>query len=375
MARASTRSQRQPSQSQQPRGTQRASQSQRSQRARVEEEEADDDDDAMLDEDGDGANEGLERMANDLVRLALFSEQRRVPFRRDDISKKVLGPKSRAFGEVYTRAQEILRKTFGMEIVELLARTEAEDSNTQKEMEAMNVKKKSTATGTKTFILRSILEPGLIEAANQQDGELFAVEQGEKLVSSDDEVEQDNAVGTRSVGSIFAWHSGDQLGSIGILYVILALILVNGRNMSDNQLRANMKTLNLVPTASVPFSNQSTHQDLTIDGHLNQLIRQGFLERYRAGEAKGAKKRGRAPAPTQGDDSANTTEWRWGPRATSEVGEKDMAKFVANFMAQRDGDGEDETNATRAKTQQRVEKLTQGIEKAAGVKLRDILGK
>ena len=30
----------------------------------------------------------LERKANDLVRLALFNEQKRVPLRRDEISKK-----------------------------------------------------------------------------------------------------------------------------------------------------------------------------------------------------------------------------------------------------------------------------------------------
>jgi hypothetical protein len=30
----------------------------------------------------------IERKINDLVRLALFSEYRRVPIRRDDISKK-----------------------------------------------------------------------------------------------------------------------------------------------------------------------------------------------------------------------------------------------------------------------------------------------
>lgn len=51
-----------------------------------------DEDQEMEDEDG-GALENsfsgeLERKANDLVRLALFTEQKRMPLRRDDITKK-----------------------------------------------------------------------------------------------------------------------------------------------------------------------------------------------------------------------------------------------------------------------------------------------
>jgi melanoma-associated antigen len=38
----------------------------------------------------------------------------------------------------------------------------------------------------------------------------------------------------RNYGSVIAWGSSDQLGVVGILYVILALILVNGRVLSDS---------------------------------------------------------------------------------------------------------------------------------------------
>ncbi|THH31688.1 hypothetical protein EUX98_g2522 [Antrodiella citrinella] len=376
MARTATRSQRQASQSQPARGSTRASQSGRSQRAATEEDNDEHNDEDAMQEDGEDGDDETVKKANDLVRLALFSEQRRVPLRRDDISKKVLGTKSRSFGVVFSRAQEILRNTFGMELVELRARVEAEDSTTQKEKEAMNIKKKSAPAGMKSFILRSALHPALIQLAATRDGELHEVEQAEKLVASDDEVEFDNMSGTRSTGSIFAWHSTDQLGSIGILYVVLAFILVNGRTISDNQLRATLRTLRLLPTAHVPTSNQSTHQDLTLDTYLNQLVRQNYLERYRVGEAKGAKKRGRAPAASQADDGANALEWRWGPRAMSEVGESDIAKFVADFMVHREDAGDDEGNANQqGKARQRVEKMLQGIEKAAGGRLLDIAGK
>ncbi|KAH8105337.1 MAGE-domain-containing protein [Cristinia sonorae] len=383
MARAATRSQRQPSQSQQPRGAPRGTQNGRTQRAPVEEDDDEeeagegDDDDAMQEDGEEGGSDDTSRKAHDLVRLALFSEQRRIPLRRDDISKKVLGAKSRAFGEVFSRAQDILRKTFGMEMVELRPRAEAEDSTTAKEKEAMNIKKKAAVAGTKTFILRSVLDPGLIQAAVARDDELLQVEQAEKLVASDDEVEYDNTLGTYSTGSIFAWHSSDQLGSIGILYVILALILVNGRSLSDNTLRANLKTLRLLPTTYVPVSNQATHQDMTMDAYLNQLVRQSFIERVRVGEVKGAKKRGRAPAATQGEDNANMIEWRWGARAISEVGETGIAKFVAEFMVHREYYGDDEGGSNETeKVQKNVEKMLQGIEKAAGSgKLLDITGK
>lgn len=108
-----------------------------------------------------------------------------------------------------------------------------------------------------------------------------------------------------------------------------------------------------------------------------QLIRQGFVERYRVGETKGAgKKRARAPAATQGEDNEGI-EWRWGPRSLSEIGETGIAKFIADFMVQREEDAEDEGNANQEqKAKQRLEKMMQGIGKAAGSgKLLDITGK
>ena len=34
-------------------------------------------------------------------------------------------------------------------------------------------------------------------------------------------------------GSIISWSTSDQLGALGFLYVILALILVSGRTLDD----------------------------------------------------------------------------------------------------------------------------------------------
>jgi melanoma-associated antigen len=40
--------------------------------------------------------------------------------------------------------------------------------------------------------------------------------------------------GVRTYGSIIAWNSADQLSALGILHVILALILVSGKIITDS---------------------------------------------------------------------------------------------------------------------------------------------
>lgn len=77
----------------------------------------------------------IHRKANDLVRLALFSEQRRVPLKRDEINKKgssltllsvafvdqniVMGSGTKSFNVVFALAQKTLQDTLGMDLVEL----------------------------------------------------------------------------------------------------------------------------------------------------------------------------------------------------------------------------------------------------------------
>ena len=72
--------------------------------------------------------QNLKKRATDLVRLALFHEQGRMPLRRDEISKKVMGSQRGAFKAVFEEAQNILRGTFGMELVELPTRAAAQDT-------------------------------------------------------------------------------------------------------------------------------------------------------------------------------------------------------------------------------------------------------
>ncbi|TBU37383.1 MAGE family-domain-containing protein [Dichomitus squalens] len=320
-----TRSQRAPraSRSQLPRTTQAG----RSRRAQVEEEpEEERDAQEAYDEDEgevDKAQEEIEKKARDLVRLALFNEQRRMPLRRDEISKKVLGSASRTFSSVLAAANQILQKTFGMEL------------------------------------------------ACAPDAEIREIEQKEHVDENEEFAEDDNPVGQRSTGSIFSWHASDQLAATGILYVVLALILVEGRVVSDGDLRAMLKRLQLPASASVPLNSQATNsQSLTIDAYLAQLTRQGYLEKLRVGTAaagKGGQKRARATqAPAGGDDHLQAFEWRWGPRALTEVGERGIAQFVAESMAEDEDDEEDAVGAGRDEgTQRRVQVILRGIERTA----------
>ncbi|OCH91978.1 MAGE-domain-containing protein [Obba rivulosa] len=380
MPRAGTRSQAQPSQSQ-PR--QAPSQSQRTRRARVEVEEepedgpsqvnGDDDDDLMDAEDGEKGPDELVRKAYDLVRLALFCEQRRVPMKRDEISKKVLGTSPRAFNTVFANAQNILRNTFGMELVELQANPKGGDEETAKLMKNTGVKKRAAPTGTKTYILRSTLDPALIELANAADPDLLAEERVEY-----EDAEAVDELDLRTYGSILAWNTSDQLGTVGILYIILALILVEGRVLSDNDLKALLKRLRLAPSSTVPLTTQSTKRTFSTDDLLKELARQGFLDRQRVGEPARGGKRGRPSGTQAPDEQAAAFEWRWGPRAHSEVGEKAVAQFVAEFMVERPAAEEDEGERRPQReddpaTKKQMELMMRGIERgASGAALADI---
>ncbi|KAJ7487288.1 MAGE family-domain-containing protein [Mycena galericulata] len=379
-------------------------QSQRPQKRRAqdseEEEEEEEEEEGRMDVDGDldGDEEDdqtqLTRAANALVRLAMFTEHKRVPLRRDEISKKVLGANTRSFARVFAAAQDILRDRLGMELIELRSRAEldketaapnANQADLEEARKATGIKKKSAAAGSKTYILRSTLHERLIAEAALTREEILEDEAAD--APSDDDDDDDVGFSNAAAGSIISWNSGDQVGPLGILYVILALILVSGRVMGDPDLRMMLKRLRLPATGIVAFSAGSTHRTLTLDAYLTQLNRQGYLDRQQVGDAgkKGKGKRGRVAQAD--DDAGQTYEWRWGARAQSEVGERAVAAFVAEFMVGEEGreEPEEEEEAggsaagraraakRRADGESKLEKMTKGIERAAGGQLAEIM--
>ena len=175
-------------------------------------------------------------------------------------------------------------------------------------------------------------------------------------------------------------------------------------------LRTLLRRLRLSPPTQLALPAHSPHRTLTLDAYLNQLQRQGYLDRSRiggagSGGANGTSQkrgRGRAGGATQGSGGGEDDvawEWRWGPRAMAEIGEAAIGHFVAEFMAERasggggagaggggsgsggraaagdgGGDGEvsdDETGGRGARArcedaQRRLAVLLKGVERAAG---------
>ncbi|KAJ3321370.1 hypothetical protein HDV06_004355 [Boothiomyces sp. JEL0866] len=84
-----------------------------------------------------------DRLVKNLVRLAIYTENKRIPLTRDEITKKVLHDKSKAFLVVFQRAQARLKDIFGVELVQIASREK---------------KKQGQTKISKSYILRSILK-------------------------------------------------------------------------------------------------------------------------------------------------------------------------------------------------------------------------
>ncbi|KAF9552820.1 MAGE-domain-containing protein [Agrocybe pediades] len=396
MARSGARAGPSQSQSQRP-GQSQARGSRRQARVEDSEEEEEQvqeqDDGEPMDLDGDDFETA--RKVSALVRLALFTEHKRVPLRREEINKKALGTSSRAFNHILELAQQKLRNTFGMELVELPSRAALEngaDEEGSKET-ATGMKKKASAVGSKTYILRSCLDPALVERAALADEDTLAEEQGDlathyPAVDFEDEdlVIDDSPEAERipqNYGTLLSWTRGDQLGSLGILYTILALILVHGRAAPDAELRRHLKTLHLPSTGGKPVLNTATATERAQDLNefLGNLLKLGYLDRQQiGGDAKKGKKTGtgvkRVRNQADEQEAGITYEWRWGPRSFCEVGEENIAQFIAEFMVQNDNDEQEEGAGgarDRNRQQERLKKMYTGVEKAAGGKLAELM--
>jgi hypothetical protein len=159
-----------------------------------------------------------------------------------------------------------------------------------------------------------------------------------------------------------------------------------------------LRRLRLRPPIQLALPAHSPHRTLTFDAYLSQLQRQGYLDRTRIGAGGSGpggssqkRGRGRGGGATQqaggGEDDDAAWEWRWGPRSMAEIGEAAVARFVAEFMAERasgggggaggdgGGDGEvsdgeegsaDGARARREESQRRLAVLLKGVERAAG---------
>ena len=87
----------------------------------------------------------------------------------------------------------------------------------------------AVSQGSKMYILRSALDPVLIERTTLTNKRILEAEAAE----APDDVDGTDP-GMRTYGCLIAWNSADQLSALGILHVILALILVSGKIITDS---------------------------------------------------------------------------------------------------------------------------------------------
>ncbi|CAD6970237.1 unnamed protein product [Tilletia controversa] len=352
-----------------------------------------------------GKEEVLKKAA-DLCRLSLYHEYSKGPLRRPAILQHIFNndtKAARAFLMVLRYCNKTLRGTFAMELVEL-------------------------KSGSGSFILRNVLPAAAIAGLVKPSKELAevvaevvaasasgpsksrkrsrnsAVDSASQAAENAAANARKNFVGGRVYDSLappLDWKAADgQLASMGLLYVVLALILTNGRTLPNTQLRSHLRRLclppgeplpvalrvdgNLDPQASFPArsnlitsaprSSAQEANNATIDSFLANAVKMHYLEHAKSsmlaaaggggtqgteggGGGGGASGRRRGPASARasgagaGDDGAAEAEaafdWKWGPRATIEVSEQSIGTFISEIwgLGASQDDEEEEENA------------------------------
>ncbi|CAG8531069.1 1000_t:CDS:2 [Ambispora leptoticha] len=221
------------------------------------------------------SEEEINRKVKGLIRLALFSERKKTPIRREDMVKKVLQEHSRAFQEIFEQAQDELRDIFGMEMVEMPSKEKKDFAGTGAARRANA--NKGASTNCKSYALISILP--------------------QQMRNND----------------LIQWH--DEEAMMGLLTVILSLIFVNGQTLSDDQLRSYTNRLHI----------RGEHECFgELDKTLMTFVKQGYLDRQKSGLVDQVSEK-------------EHFEYRWGPRAKVEFPENSIIQFIKTIYGRDAG--------------------------------------
>ncbi|GAA5909197.1 MAGE domain-containing protein [Sporobolomyces salmoneus] len=379
-------------------------------------EEMDEDSDEDEDEEGAGGK-GKKVELNDtekkehmqaIVRYVLFNETHRRVLKREDIVKNVLTDgRGRHFNSLMPKVQKLLKDVLGMELILLRPRETATGKNPPKAWMLRSalpqalLRHSATATSSNYSTEIPFADFDKSTPMTTSDGrKTLKQELGEWLIdeealpsrkkgtNSDEEEESDEEdEEEEEEGGVMRDAKREEGASYGVLGTILALILVNGRVLGDDQLISYLRRLSLTPGSLLPLSLSSPHpSSLTLSTYLNTLVKQQYLERSKtAAAATGTQTQtqGRsqaAPSRTQrstaeggvqesGDPSI---EWRWGARAESELGEEGVARFVEfifeNGKTTGASNGEEGGEGQGRKRGKTGEKFLKEVARAAGVK-------
>ncbi|GAA6005819.1 hypothetical protein JCM10207_007240 [Rhodosporidiobolus poonsookiae] len=317
------------------------------------------------------------------VRYILFNEAHRRVLKREDIVKHVLTDgRGKHFNALFPKVQKILKEVMGMELVLLRPREGAAAKNPPK-----------------AWILRSTLPDALIRLSTSQPSPSFVApvtfenpkkglqqeladwEADEALLPGDERA-LGMEVGEEVEAGVMRDVKREEGAAYGVLGVVLALILVNGKVLADDQLISHLRRLSLTPSTPIALSLSSPHPNsLTLASYLNLLVKQHYLERAKSGQSTGATqggggKAGRSQGPSRtqratadggvAESGDPGTEWRWGARSEVEFGEVGVARFVERvFRAEEraagsDGDDDDEGGASQKKKGKKGKKGANG---------------
>ncbi|KAI5452756.1 CCAAT- binding transcription factor component [Naganishia albida] len=293
------------------------------------------------------------KKVHDLVKLALYHEYRKQPLRKDDINKKVMDKaNTKVFTALFDAAQSILRSRFGLELVGLRPRPEADggadggaidlDGNGEAAPTQGGGKgKKKSTPAAKGYILRSTLPDALLPLLSEprpisREGSDARVNLAAPTGGDGDGVD---------CGALIDWQKGDGgptggIAMVGLLWVVLGTILVHDRVMTEERLKTIFKDkLDIGDnTLLPPLSRDSIKRQITFDEFLSSLLKQNYLEKVKL------------TTVNQGEEQH---ELRWGQRADAEFGEKAVAEFMVDIMATRapiePESEEDEPRQTRGK--------------------------
>ncbi|KAJ3286956.1 hypothetical protein HK104_008805 [Borealophlyctis nickersoniae] len=219
--------------------------------------------------------EEIERKVKDIVRLALAMEHRRQPLKREDVVKKVLKEHGRAFEPLFKMAQERLRDIFGMELVKLPVR---ERKVTMSQAVRRGANKDKAASSSKSYVLRTIV-PG-----EEREG-------------------------------MTKW--GDESPYMVLLCIVLSLIYVHDRVITDTALNMHLRRLHLRKDHPHPVFG-------SVDQALALFCKQGYLIKSKS---------------TEGEHGGDREVWEYvaGPRAKVEFPDENVVGFIMEMYPDVEG--------------------------------------
>ncbi|KAJ6535046.1 hypothetical protein B0H19DRAFT_437041 [Mycena capillaripes] len=338
----------------------------------------------------------------------MFTEHKRVPLRRDEIAKKALASNTRAFNGAFAMAQEHPAQYIRHEARRRAALASGARQGHRRTSHAKPGRPRRGAPGHRRQeeVRRRQFQdvhPALAlhtERAHHRGGGARARgDHGGKAADAPSDEDEDDEIGSGATAygrRLISWSSADHVGALGALYVVLALIPVSGRVMGDHDLRATLKRLRLPATGTTGFSATSTHRTRSLDAYLTLLMRHGFLDRQQGGgDGAGGNKKGggakgkRTWVQAQDDDvgGQQTYEWRWGARTRrARSGRRRWrgqwqslwyrTRGWGMAMDERGGGsgaGRARANEEKADAANKWERMTKGIERAAGGQLAEVV--